>query len=106
MLAGCTSSVAKPTQSQRLLLEEGACKLIGTPPKLPTPSPARFFAVGVKASLIAALSNSDNAQLQDVGRALSVATRNESRSGNGAPVVRALEKGAEVCRSLGLSTTQ
>lgn len=106
MLAGCISGVARPTQNQRLLQESDACKLIGTPPKLPTPNRARFFVVGVKASLIAALSKSDNAQLQDVGGELSAATRNESRSGNGAPVVRALDKGVEVCRRLGFSTTR
>jgi hypothetical protein len=105
ILGGCTTGVAKPTEIQRLQHEKDACKLFGTPPPLPKPNPAKFFTIGVKTSLITALSNSDFPQLEVVESELSAAARKESRTANGVPVVRALDKGVEVCHRLGLSTT-
>jgi hypothetical protein len=82
------------------------CELIGTPIKLPKSTPDTFFAISVKASLIAALASSDDASLEDVAQDLSAAARKEQGTGNGAAMVRALNDGAAVCRRLGLSTTK
>jgi len=84
--------------------EQAACKLIGTPPKLPTPNPAKFMAISVKASVISALAKSNDVALEDVAQELKSAAREESQTGNGIGMVRALDKGVVVCHRLGLRT--
>src|ERR1700722_20393388 len=75
------------TQRQRLHREEVACKLIGTPPKVPPSSDTSFFVVGVPTSLLKALSKSDNAALVAVDKDLKVAARAEVRGAGGAAMV-------------------
>jgi len=104
LLAGCSANVPQSQKGQRLQREQAACKLIGTPPKLPTPNPAKFLAISVKASLISALAKSDDVALEDVAQELRSAAREESQTGNGIGIVRALDHGMAVCQRLGLST--
>lgn len=106
MLAACGSSMASQMNGQRLHHEVLACQQIGAPSTLPMPASGNFSRIFVKSSLISALANSDNAELQDVGRELRNATQSEMRSGKFLPVARALDKGIEECHRLGLSTTR
>ena len=105
LLASCSSSTAQLTKSERLQRENSACKQIGTPPKLSKGNPSKATIVFVRASLISALDTSDNASLKKIGRDLTAATKEESKSGSGAPVVRVLDRGVAACHHLGLSTT-
>jgi pectin methylesterase-like acyl-CoA thioesterase len=98
-LAGCSTP-----QSQLLQREQTACKLIGTPPKLPTPNAAKFVAISVKASLVSSLEKSKNVALETVAHELNSAALEESQTGNGIGMVRALDNGVAVCHRLGLST--
>ena len=105
MLAGCASGAAGPTHSQRLAHERTACELVGAPATLATSGASSFSTVFVKRSLFGSLAASGSAQLREVGRELRTATLQESRTGNDARVVHALDKAIGVCHRLELSIT-
>jgi hypothetical protein len=107
LLASCSTDVSLSMQSQSLQREAAACRLLGTPPKLPSKSaPDQFFAIAVPGSLISALAQSANSSLERVARELRAAAHEETRTGSAVAMVRALTKGALTCHSLGVSTAK
>jgi hypothetical protein len=107
LLASCSTNASMSTQSQHLPREAAACRLLGTPPKLPSKSaPDQFFAMAVPGSLISALGQSDNSSLERVAGDLRAAAREETRTGSTVAMVRALTKGDVTCHRLGLSTAK
>lgn len=105
LLASCSADAAGQTKSHGAQLEAAACKLIGTPPKLPKGHGATF-AILVKGSLISALAKSGDASLEGVAQDLRSAITKESKTGNSTATVRALNRGVRACHNLGLSTTK
>jgi hypothetical protein len=94
-------------KSQHLQREAAACRLLGTPPRLPSkPTPDQFFAIAVQGSLISALAQSGNSSLERVARNLRAAARKETHTGSPVAMVRALTEGAVTCHRLGLSTAK
>jgi hypothetical protein len=107
LLSSCSTNASVSIQSQHLQREAAACRLLGTPPKLPSkPTPDHFFAIAVQESLISALAQSSNSSLERVARDLTGAAHEETRTGSPVAMVRTLTKGAVTCHRLGLSTAK
>ena len=107
LLASCSTNASLSMKSQHLQREAAACRLLGTPPRLPSkPTPDQFFAIAVQGSLISALAQSGNSSLERVSRNLRAAARKETHTGSPVAMVRALTKGAVTCHRLGLSTAK
>lgn len=103
-LSSCSTNAALSMRSQHSQRDVAACRLLGTPPKLPPkPSPDHFVAIAVPGSLISALAQSGNSTLERVARDLRAAAREETRTGNPAAMAQALNEGAGACHRLGVS---
>src|ERR1039457_6144261 len=100
LLASCSTNASLSMKSQHLQREAAACRLLGTPPRLPSkPTPDQFFAIAVQGSLISALAQSGNSSLERVARNLRAAARKETHTGSPVAMRSEERRVGKECRS-------
>jgi hypothetical protein len=102
VLSSCSINVSLQQQVSRQH-EVAACNLLSPPPQ-PINGSSTFMAIAVKESLISALAKSGNGSLERIARDLRAAAGEETRTGKGGPMIRALTQGVTACHRLGLRT--